>query len=167
LATPDDKPIARLWAGFADPKATGRILRAGRGRHPLSGITCRGFQLHAGTDLGPTSSILFEAQRTESGEWRFGPYLYAADYHSPRHSEWERLLRERESYRNTYRHSPLELSACVERLSGQIAAIDAEDLAAARAHHQRQGLRIRAVELAKARVLGFDFRSDHLPPDPR
>jgi hypothetical protein len=150
LLKPDDKPIARLWAGFADPKATGRILRERRGRHPLSGITCRGFELHAGSERGPTSAILFEAQRTESGQWRFGPSLYASDYHSPRQSEWERLVRECERYREVP-----GLGADVARISERIAAIDAEDLAAAQAHHHRQYLRERAVELARARVLDF------------
>jgi hypothetical protein len=148
--TEDDKPIARLWAGFADPKATGRILREQRGRHPLSGITCRGFELHAGSERGPTGAILFEAQRTASGQWRFGPCLYANDYYSPRQSEWEQLVRERERYREVP-----ELGADVARISERIAAIDAEDSAAAQAHHHRQHLRARAVALAKARVLDF------------
>jgi uncharacterized protein DUF6011 len=146
----NDKPIARLWAGFADPKAIGRILREGRGRHPLTGITCRGFELHAGSERGPTSAILFEAQRTGSGQSRFGPGLYASDYHSPRQSEWERLVRERERYQEVP-----GLGADVARISERIAAIDAEDSLSAQAHRHRQHLRERAVGLAKARVLDF------------
>jgi Family of unknown function (DUF6011) len=152
---PDAKPIARLWAGFADPKKTGQILREQRGRHTLSGVVCRGFQLHAGGERGPTSSILFEAQRTETGTWQFGPRLYTPDYYSPRSYEWERLVRERERCRGTFSHSLEEARTHVERLSAQIAVIDAEDLADARAYQRRQHVRERAVELAKTRVLDF------------
>jgi hypothetical protein len=62
----------------------------------------------------------------------------------------ERLVRERERYREVP-----GLGADVARISERIAAIDAEDSAAAQAHHHRQHLRARAVALAKARVLDF------------
>jgi hypothetical protein len=146
----DDKPIARLWASFADPKAAGSILRERRSRHTLSGIACRGFQLHAGSERGSTGSMLFEAQRTETGQWRFGPYVSTSDYYSPRSSEWERLIRERERCQ-----SIPGLDARIERISEQLAAIDAQDLANAQEHHKRQAAPVRAVELAKARVLDF------------
>ena len=152
LLKPDDAPIARLWAGFADPKATGSILREQRSRHTLSGITCRGFQLHAGSERGPTHAMLFEAQRTESGEWHFGPRVRTSDYYSPRHSEWERLVRERERYQS---YHSIEPDPSIERITERLAAIDAQDKADAEAHHKRQGFRVRAAELAKARVLEF------------
>ena len=37
----DDKPIARLWAIFADPKAKGHALRKQISDHTLSGVVCR------------------------------------------------------------------------------------------------------------------------------
>src|SRR5262249_23884654 len=43
--TPEDKPIARLWATFADPKQVGSYFREHISKHALTGITCRGFQL--------------------------------------------------------------------------------------------------------------------------
>ena len=52
LLKPDDKPIARLWAEFADPKKRGTVLREQRRSLPLIGIVCRGFELHAGTERG-------------------------------------------------------------------------------------------------------------------
>ena len=83
LLKPDDKPIARLWATFADPKKTGQALREQRSDHTLAGVQCRGFQLHAGGERGATSDILFEAQRTENGSWSFGPYFRTYTYTEP------------------------------------------------------------------------------------
>ncbi len=144
----DDKPIVRLWAQFADPKKKGTSLREQRSRHPLAGIVCRGFQLHAGSERGPLASMLFEAQREENGEWRFGPKVYVSDDgpRSPRSHEWERLIRAREG-----QLSPAD----TERIDREIAAIDAKDLADQRAYRRRQWLWQRAIELAKARVLEF------------
>ena len=59
--TDDDKWIGRLWATFATPKRSGQYLRQHISHHPLEGISCRGFQLHAGATRGPTHQILFEA----------------------------------------------------------------------------------------------------------
>src|SRR5262252_1642075 len=63
---------------------------------PLHGIQCRGFELYAGGTRGMRAALLFEAQRTEAGEWQFGPREYLHDYYSPRSWEWEQLIRERE-----------------------------------------------------------------------
>jgi Family of unknown function (DUF6011) len=144
----DDKPIVRLWAHFADPKKTGSCLREQRSRHPLAGIVCRGFQLHAGSERGPLGSLLFEAQREENGKWRFGPtvHVFTDGPQSPRSREWERLIRERESSSDP---------AHVERLTHQIAEIDAKDLEEERAYRRRKWLRQRAIALAQARVLDF------------
>ena len=84
-----------------------------------------------------------------------GPYVYTSDYYSPRRAEWERLVREREHCPDTYRGDPIKIDHCIVRTSEQIAAIDAKDLADAQAYHQRQALRVRAVELARARTLDF------------
>jgi Family of unknown function (DUF6011) len=144
----DDKPVVRLWAQFADPKKKGTSLREQRSRHPLAGIVCRGFQLHAGSERGPLGSMLFEAQRQESGEWRFGPKVYVSDDgpRSPRSHEWERLIRAREG---------LLSPADTERIDREIAEIDAKDLEDQRTYRRRKWLRQRAIELARARVLEF------------
>ena len=155
LLKPDDKPIARLWANFADPKKRGRVLREQRSHHSLSGIACRGFPTACRRRAGLRRLNSVEAQRTESGAWQFGPYVYTSDYYSPRRAEWERLVREREHCPDTYRGDPIKIDHCIVRTSEQIAAIDAKDLADAQAYHQRQALRVRAVELARARTLDF------------
>ena len=90
LLQPDDKPIARLWAEFADPKKRGTVLREQRSSLPLHGITCRGFELHAGTERGRTLDILFEAQRDKDGKWRFGPHPFTMEYRSTLDSKWKR-----------------------------------------------------------------------------
>jgi hypothetical protein len=102
--TLDDKWIGRLWAHFATPKRSGRYVREHASRHTLPGIACRGFQLFAGGARGTMSTLLFEAQRETSGEWRFGPWVHFHDYCSPRAREWERLIRERETLRHTIEH---------------------------------------------------------------
>ena len=93
--SPDGPPIARLWANYADPKHSGRVLRESISSSPLAGIECRGFELFAGSERGNVSQLLFEAQCTQKGAWRFGPQLYMSRYYSPRAYEWERLTRER------------------------------------------------------------------------
>src|SRR5262245_45006512 len=70
----DDKWIGRLWATFATPKRSGRWLREHVSSLPLKGISCRGFELYAGGTRGTRGELLFEAQREESGTWRFGPH---------------------------------------------------------------------------------------------
>jgi hypothetical protein len=163
----DDKPIVRLWAQFVDPKKKGTVLREQRSRHPLAGIECRGFQLHAGSERGPLTSMLFEAQREESGAWRFGPRVYVSDDgpRSPRRRKWEQLIRERESAQEILRHNqaipnftsdaakPHQVR--IDELSRCIAEIDAKDLEDARTYRRREWLRQGAIELAKARVLDF------------
>ena len=144
----DDKPIVRLWAQFADPKKKGAVLREQHSRHPLAGIECRGFQLYAGSERGLVGSMLFEAQREESGKWRFGPDVYVSNDgpRSPRYREWERLVRTHESTSD-----PAE----IEKLTYKIAEIDAADLADQRRYRRRKWLQQRAIELARERVLDF------------
>jgi Family of unknown function (DUF6011)/Large polyvalent protein associated domain 29 len=157
--TPDDKPIARLWATFADPKGSGKLMRERYSRNSLAGISCRGFQLHAGSTRQQTSQILFEAQRTESAAnlWQLGPNVWWRSYESPKACKWEQLVRERAKFQKggAYEHhNPPEWTK-VDTLSQQIAVIDAEDLVAAEAHTRRGQLRQRVVELAQLRVLNF------------
>jgi hypothetical protein len=69
LAT-DDKPVARLWAVFADPKRKGTAIRATYSKHVLPGIRCRGFELRAGTthNGGRMTSALMD----NNGGWSTG-----------------------------------------------------------------------------------------------
>jgi hypothetical protein len=151
--TLDDKWIGRLWATYATPKRSGRWLREHTSKHPLHGIQCRGFKLYAGGTRGTRAALLFEAQRTEAGEWQFGPREYLRDYYSPRSREWEQLIRERERAPSIYNAG--QLAAVLAELTHKIEAIDAEDHAAAQAYRNRQHFRQRALELARARVLDF------------
>ena len=65
---PDAKPIARLWATFADPKRSRRSCVSVSAVNRCPGSRCRGFELYAGSERGDRSSILFEAQRAEGGQ---------------------------------------------------------------------------------------------------
>jgi hypothetical protein len=161
--TEDDKWIGRLWAEFATPKRSGKWLRQNLSELPLEGLQCRGFSLWAGGARGTRANLLFEAQREESGAWRFGPYEHAHGYHSLRERDWERLIREREGLRHERQRHRESLSEgrlhqietsfadCARRLE----ILDAEDLAGAKKFHDRQRLQRRARELARARVLEF------------
>jgi conjugative element/phage-associated large polyvalent protein/uncharacterized protein DUF6011 len=157
--TNDDKLIGRLWATFATPKRSSRWLREHTSTLPLREAHCRGFERYAGATRPPRSALLFEAQRTESGEWRFGPQECFPSYRSERGSAyaWEQLIRDREQARLTY-SQPEQTDALERRLAEldkQIAAIDADDHVKATAHRERQQLRQRALELARARILDF------------
>jgi hypothetical protein len=147
--TLDEKPIARLWAMFADLKHVGTYFRQNLSRHTFPGVLCRGFQLFAGATREGRSELLFEAQK-DNNDWQFGPSLYPREYSSPRYGEWYRLVQDRARYQETP-----GLAASVASLDKRIATIEAEDQVAAKAFNERQLLRFRAVELAKARVLDF------------
>jgi hypothetical protein len=147
-------PIARLWASFASPKVKYRALREQVSNLPLVGIPCRGFQLHAGGERGKVGDILFEAQRTEKGEWQFGPRPYEYDYHNPRAREWGDLVRERERY-SSLNYSAKDRDDGIARTSRRIAEIEAQDALDAKALYRRQALRRRVIELAGLRVLDF------------
>jgi Family of unknown function (DUF6011)/Large polyvalent protein associated domain 29 len=158
--TLDDKWIGRLGAEFATPKRSGRWLRRHVSNLPLEGLHCRGFAMWAGGTRGPRSTLLFEAQRAQSETWRFGPQEYVHDHWSSRGREWEQLMREREGLRHELDYQLSEgrqrqvetgIAECARRL----AAIDADDLVKAKAHHDRQRMRQRALELARTCVLGF------------
>jgi hypothetical protein len=153
----DDKWIGRLWATFATPKRSGRWLRQHVSKLPLEGYQCRGFELYAGATRQSRGALLFEAQRTESGNWRFGPHETTFPFYSTREREWEDLLRARERARSTYcdASQAQELERQLARVNQQIAAIEAEDQVKATAYGERKQLRQRALELARARVLDF------------
>ena len=135
----DAQPIVRLWGQFAAPQKKNAAVREQHSNHPLAGIACRGFELHAGSERGPVSALLFEAQREQSGEWRFGPHSPAIiPYYSPRQREWEQLVRERERYADIYRNQPEIAQAHIEKSSQRIAEIDAKDLADEHTHERRK-----------------------------
>jgi hypothetical protein len=154
---PEDPPIARLWATFADPKKSRTYLRERFSSLALTGIECRGFQLFAGSERGNTSGLLFEAQRTEAGEWRFGPDFYWRHYASPYRYDWERLTRQRLTAEDRVGQGqafPTD-QAEIERLTQLIAAIDAADLGNAGRQRVHSEQKTRALELAQQRVLEF------------
>jgi hypothetical protein len=70
---PDDKPVARLWAVFADPTRRGTILRDHLSHHPQPGTICRGFELRAGETKGAKSEMIFRSYLHQDGTWREGP----------------------------------------------------------------------------------------------
>jgi hypothetical protein len=160
MLAPDDKPIGRLWATFATPKRSGRVLREHVSQHPLKDIGCRGFQFYAGGERGTRSDLLFEAQREESGEWRFGPRWWPAEYYSPRARAWEHLVRRRENAPSISLYQDRDLETHLAEINRQIEVIDAEDLVEAKKHRDRQQLRQRQLELARARVLDFIGAAD-------
>jgi hypothetical protein len=158
---PDDKLVGRLWAQFAAPKRSGRVLREKVSNLPLLGISCRGFQLFAGGSRQSTSAILFEAQRLEDGTWQFGPRVYPTEYYSPQQRKWENLVRERTRLGYELAHDELsdtrraQADTRLATVISEIEAIDAQDAAEAEKHHQRQRLKQRTLELARVRVLDF------------
>jgi hypothetical protein len=67
---PDDKPVARLWAIFADPKRKGAVVRTTFSKHPLPGIRCRGFEMRAGMQHNGDRMTI--AQMDACGSWSIG-----------------------------------------------------------------------------------------------
>lgn len=161
--TLDDKWIGRLWADFASPKRSRRWLRRHVSSLPLEGLCCRGFYFWAGTARGLRSTLLFEAQREQSGAWRFGPNERGFPYQSSRVREWEQIVREREHDRHELdqfkdRLSPerqRQLDQGIAERTRKLAVIDADDLAKAKVYHARQEMRQRALALAHRRILEF------------
>jgi hypothetical protein len=159
--TLDDKWIGRLWADFAAPRRSSRWLRQHVSKLPLDGVQCRGFSLWAGSSRGVRSDLLFEAQREQSGGWRFGPRDLVYGFRSAHGREWEQLVRGREGDRHELEHHDLpeerrhQLETRIAEYSRRLEEINAEDLAAATAYGSRQHMRQRTLELARARVLEF------------
>jgi hypothetical protein len=158
--TEDDKWIGRLWAHFASPERKTRYFRQKVSQLPLHGISCRGFQLFAGSTRQSVGALLFEAQREQSGGWRFGPLHRPAEYNSPRQRQWENLIRSREQLpyeveRGWWEGRRAEAEARLAKIAADIEAIDAQDTAEAEKYRERQQLKKRVYELARARVLDF------------
>jgi hypothetical protein len=164
LLNATDKPIARLWGRFANPKRVGVVLReANRDRdNAMIGVVCRGFELYAGAERGNRSAILLEAQRTADGNWRTGPW-WCSPSRDPFHKV-ERAQREVDHWVpivNSYSGKPewenplKEFTQVLEQAEQRLAAAEAEEQARYRKALDRYQLRCRATELAAARVVEF------------
>jgi hypothetical protein len=69
LLKAEDKPVARLWAEFADPKKLGSALREKVSSHALTGIFCRGRGAYRpGTICPPGRDVRGPA----AGGWELG-----------------------------------------------------------------------------------------------
>ena len=114
---PDDKPVARLWAVFADPKREGAAVRTTFSRHVLPGVRCRGFEMRAGTKHN--GHRMTNALMSALGSWNVG-HLYW------RRSNIDRLHRRVRHYESRIEgiHQILakppwvgqDLAHCIERL---------------------------------------------------
>jgi hypothetical protein len=77
----DDKLIGRLWAKFATPKSSGQWLREHTSNLPLTGNSCRGFQLYAGEEggIGRDAAVRSAAPRLRHLAFR-ADYLHVGFY---------------------------------------------------------------------------------------
>jgi hypothetical protein len=174
--SPTDKPVARLWGQFADPKRIGRVLRETNSNHnhAMIGIACRGFELHPGAERGNRSNILFEAQRTADGNWRTGP-RWIEPRHDPdgkvKHAQGsvEHAQYFVDSYNDPRNPDPgkptphpifwekplQDFTKELEDKQRLLAAAEAEEQERYQKALDRYALRRRAFELAAARVAEF------------
>ncbi len=157
-----DKPIARLWAQFADPKQVGRVLREGNRdrKNAMPEITCRGFELYAGDKRGKRSELLFEAQRRWDGKWQVGPYP-SSPSHDPFYAVHHAQQKVREYQTWVDRHPEVqhyadELARCQQTL----ADAEAKEQQRFQKATERYQWRERATELAAARVAEFAGNQD-------
>jgi len=74
---PDDKPVARLWAEFADPKRRGTMIRTTFSQHPLDGVRCRGFEMRAGESH--SGGRMTNATMDSDGGWAIGHLSWPHD----------------------------------------------------------------------------------------
>jgi uncharacterized protein DUF6011 len=72
LLAADDKPVARLWAVFADPKKLGTWQRDNLSEVPLHGHRVRGFEVIAGEERHGHRRI-YRTLKGENGRWDEGP----------------------------------------------------------------------------------------------
>jgi hypothetical protein len=69
---PEDKPAARLWAVFADPKRLGTWQRNNLSNVPLHGNRVRVFDMIVGEKRGGPKRI-YRTLKNENGQWDEGP----------------------------------------------------------------------------------------------
>jgi hypothetical protein len=163
LPVSEEKPIARLWAQFADPKRVGRVLRDTNPdrKNAMAGISCRGFELHAGSERGKKSEMLLRAQRHSDERWSIGPL-----WHEPWHKRGEAAaIRERistyQAHVNFYRSTPdyenrlPDFIKELEELQARLPKAQQAEEQDYQARLERYQLHCRATELATARVAEF------------
>jgi hypothetical protein len=154
---PEDKPVARLWAIFADPKKLGTWQRDHLSEVPLHGHRVRGFELIPGEQRTGTHRI-YRTLKNQVGDWDEGPY-----WEMPSRKTWP-------DARSTERSIALYTGFLQDRISDEarqryeaaIAELEAKRAAAqgkleaeyARRLESHQ-LRRRSFELAKARIAEF------------
>jgi hypothetical protein len=157
----DDKPVARLWSIFADPKKLGTWQRENISDVPLHGHRVRGFEMIAG-EQRTGSKRLYRTLKGESGYWDEGPrWIEPDDYKIDLIRQL--IRRYRQSLED--RISELEasgLAACddgarhfyEEEIVRQEAAL-AERTASYERAMVRFRLRKQSVELGKSRLAEF------------
>ena len=70
---PLDKPVARLWATFANPSKVGRYLRVNVSPLPMPEVRCRAFELRLGTKR--SGERLLQAKRDNAGLWSIDAHI--------------------------------------------------------------------------------------------
>jgi hypothetical protein len=167
LLKAEDKPVARLWAEFADPKKLGSALREKVSNHALPGVFCRGFEVHPGQQRSDRSGVMFRAQRHTDRTWAIGPrWIPPAPEHVRGGRPYHDLERERKSLADNERqlaNAPAyyaelyleELRALIEKKRASIPKLEAELEALLVPMRRRYELRMRVVELSAALVADF------------
>lgn len=89
---PDDKPVARLWATFADPKRRGTAIRATFSKHAMDGVRCRGFEMRAGETH--SGGRMTSATMNSDGGWSIG-HLFWGHSNIRKMQNWEIQYRNR------------------------------------------------------------------------
>jgi len=115
----DDKPVARLWGVFADPKRQGAMIRTTFSKHPLPGIRCRGFEMRAGT--AHNGDRMTDAMMDKDGAWRVGTVRRG---HSPPIQQMQHWVSNYERRLEDYRRA-LEPTTAPRLLSPELAYEDA------------------------------------------
>ena len=169
LPISEEKPIARLWGRFANPKKVGRVLReTNRDRdNAMAGISCRGFELYAGAERGTRSTLLFEARRWGDGCWHAGPgwlsptrdpssLVYRAQREVDSAQVWVDKYAEHPEWEAPYQYY-VNLVADAER---KLATEEAKEQLRFQRATERCQWRRRATELAAARVAEFAGNQD-------
>ena len=151
LLAPDDAPVGRLWASFADPTARVQALRSTRSSLELPGIQCRGFDFHAGSERGNAEGKLFTAHLDRDGAWTIGPsYWPSLACDAEYDPAWGKLFKHRQTIMRL-RGTPEYSDERIAEIDRQIAEIDAAVKTRASMRCERVARRVRALELARAR----------------
>lgn len=155
-----DKPVARLWAHFRDPRQRGTVLRNNIGL-TLSDVKCRGFDLHVGTKRqGPS---LFRARRSND-DWSVNSTLGTIIRSKKEYALTKQRAQRIDAIYNTRWSIKIKLSDPVvypllshqlKQQEAELAELDRALVTAGEELSADNAKRDRLVELAKARVLEF------------